>query len=246
MKKGDNTIELEVVPSYSAVVRELNAVVLALNDFYRSVIMITGTAPDTYQDYNLDKNMNGYRETLQGLLSQLDGFMENMESQGFHKGGESEVVGRLRVQLESFLKEPSEVPFRMSAFQSNIAGMASWIQTLSEQPLEIDWIQLLTEGEAPQKANAGFLESAGFIFRRLLASFTNDYSAFGSDREGDESIDVWLNLGRDQAQVVKRLTDDDFVPAFGGQVNVKLVQQSLIPATLGGHRPGRRHFRRYQ
>ncbi len=237
LEEGENTISMEIVASYPDLVRELNTAVLDLNEFYRSVIMITGTTPDTYQDYDLDRNMPDFEETINKLIEQLESFYDLMEEQGFEEGGESDVINRLIVQLHSFLDEPSKVPFRMTTFQNNISSMASWIQTLSDQPLEIDWIQFLGAGEEPERDNAGFFESAGFIFNRLMASFFNDYSALGTVDESEEAINVWLSLGRDQAQVIKRLTDDLFEPETGHTANVALVQQSLIPATLAGTGP---------
>ena len=237
LEEGENTISMEIVASYPDLVRELNTAVLDLNEFYRAVIMITGTSPDTYQDYDLDRNMPDFEETINNLITQLEGFYTMMEEQGFEKGGESEVINRLLVQLQSFLDEPSKVPFRMTTFQDNISSMASWIQTLSDQPLEVDWLQCLGTGEEPERENAGFFESAAFIFQRLLASFFNDYSSLGTVEEGEKAINVWLSLGRDQAQVIKRLTDDLFEPETGYTANVSLVQQSLIPATLAGTGP---------
>lgn len=51
---------------------------------------------------------------------------------------------------------------------------------------------------------------------------------------------VWLpaeSVGRDQANVLKRLVTNDFTPNYGINVSVELVQGALIESTLAGKGP---------
>ena len=46
--------------------------------------------------------------------------------------------------------------------------------------------------------------------RALASSYTHDYTMVGDVYEGDvEPLTVWIGWGRDQAQILKRLIEND-------------------------------------
>ncbi len=55
--------------------------------------------------------------------------------------------------------------------------------------------------------------------------------------ETSDLLNVWVGLARDQTQVVKDLVDSYFVPEYGIDVAVNLVQGSVLEATLAGKGP---------
>lgn len=233
----ENTLSMEAVASYPELMSALYQQVLRLNELYRSILMVVGTEPDTYQDYQLPQRISGFEETVASLMDSTRQVLVQMEASGFQKGGESAVVDRIVTQLKSFLDQPETVPFRMTDFQTNITSMADWVQKMQEQPLEVDVIYLVgMDTRQEPSADIGFFAQAAFTLRRLIASFTNDYSKLSSGSGGD-AIEVWINTGREQAQILKNLTDNGFVADTGLKVNVNLVQQSLVAATLAGKGP---------
>ena len=237
LSAGPHTVSMEVAALYPELMRELQDVVFDLNVFYRNVIMITGTSPDTYTDYDIHKKYPNYYEVLDAMILKIRAVLDGMGEYGFQKGGEQEVVDRILTQLLSFRDDYESVPFRMKLYQDNISTMAAWIARLSEQPLEIDYIQFVSPEYPKEKGSAGFFNQITFNLKRFVSSFINDYTKLGNEDESEEAVNVWVSLGRDQVEVVKRLTDNYFVKQYGIPVNVNLVQQGLIPATLTGKGP---------
>src|SRR5690606_25357531 len=79
-----------------------------------------------------------------------------------------------------------------------------------------------------------------YDFRAFMATFTTDYSAVGRRDTGEvnETIEVWLSLGQDQANILRKLIDESFAPDSKIQVDLKLVAgNALLPATLAGRGP---------
>ena len=77
-------------------------------------------------------------------------------------------------------------------------------------------------------------EKAWFSTKRFVYSFIDDYA----EDVGDENtLTIWVNWGRDQAQVLSALIDRKFTPQTGIKVNLKLVNASIIQAVLSGKGP---------
>lgn len=80
--------------------------------------------------------------------------------------------------------------------------------------------------------------SCGTRPKAFLRSFTADYSIVSNSNEAQTDIEVWLATGRDQVQVLKKLIESDFTPHQKVNVNLKLVQASvLLPSTATGRNP---------
>lgn len=70
-------------------------------------------------------------------------------------------------------------------------------------------------------------------------SFFTDYSNLGATIElnEDDVIEVWTSAGRDQAQVIRSMIDNNFTSVTNIGVSLKLISAgTLLPATLSGNR----------
>lgn len=242
LKKGDNEIKMEVSPSYPEIVRKLQQSVLELNSLYRKIIMITGVAAsgnalDEYRDYELDKEIPGFLNLLKKQRDSLVALRAEMTKSGFQKGGEAVVVEELIRQMDSFILDTDTIPLRLKMFKDNISAASSWVLRLKEQPLELDWIAVAAADAKIPNAENGFFANTLFSAQTFMASFFNDYNNLDSGYKAGEAIEVWVGLGREQTQLIKQLVDDFFIPKYNVKINVNLVQQGLIPATLTGKGP---------
>ncbi|MHB1452956.1 MAG: extracellular solute-binding protein [Saccharofermentanales bacterium] len=239
LNKGTHIIRMEAVPGVAGkVLSEFNPVVLSLNTLYRKMIMITGISPDQYRDYQLHKDIPGLLEEFRSNADILDGLKESIAGLGIQSGSDAVVVEKLISQIESFIDRPDSIPLRLEDFRNNISSVSSWLLNLKEQPLEIDYIFLKTEDTALPAAGAGFFSQLGYRLKSLAGSFFNDYSMIGDNVSDDKAaLKIWINLGRDQSQIIKDLTENYFVDATGVPVNISLVQQGLTEAIAAGKGP---------
>ena len=241
LNAGTNVIALEAVLGDSNTIAEqLEASVLEMNNIYRKVIMITGSSPDDYRDYNIDKQIPTLVDELKAARDNVDALSKTIAAK---YGDESSLIAKvdnITRQLDLVIETPADMATsdRLSAFKSNISTIGSWISMFCEQPLELDRIELFGDnGEAP-RATANFGESMKHTFDRFVASFTEDYSSMGSvEGEGTEALKVWIQSGRDQANILKQLVTSDFTPNSGIGVNIELVTGAIIEATLAGKGP---------
>lgn len=127
-------------------------------------------------------------------------------------------------QLESFVSEPRTIPYRITSFQSNIGSVSAWVLDIRNQPLMLDYFLLWQEGAALPKTTSNLWDSIAHSASLFFYSFVQDYNGF-SAKEADKSISLWLGTGRDQAEVLWKMTTDLFTPKSGIHVNIKLGQR---------------------
>ena len=243
LNKGVNTIGLEVMLGSSAkIAEELQETVLEMNNIYRQIIMITGSSPDDFRDYNITEQIPNLVGDLEKVTKKLRALKDEVAAQ--YGDGTSLIakIDNIIRQMDQLIEKPKQIAKsdRLGAFKSNISTIGSWISMFTEQPLEIDVIDFYGENSTPRKAQADFFEGFGHTYNRFVASFTQDYSSvatIGDSGETSETITVWIQSGRDQANVLKQLITSSFTKQTGIGVNLELVTGAIIEATLAGRGP---------
>ena len=193
------------------VLRNISQAISELNLIYRKVIAITSVNPDTFQDYKIEKRIPNIDEELLDIEKDLrDTYAELCKILGTD-GSLASTLNYVADTIEKLAAKPYTIPEKLSAFKSGIETLASLTQSLSAQPLEIDYIAYLpTENDLP-KVGVGFFKSLGFGIKQFLASFTTDYS-MNDGQETEKTINVWVSTGRDQARILTNLITSDFIP----------------------------------
>lgn len=240
LTQGRHVLRLEVTSGVMAqYIKELQDLVFELNELYRKVIMITGSSPDIFQDYNLKESVPGMVDTLNASAVSLRAMADGIEALGSSDNGQASYLRSVAYQMEDIARRPETMKERLDTFKSNLSALATWMLELKDQPLELDKIFLLSPDTETPAADAKFSERLIYGTKAFLSSFTRDYSNLGNVYEGEDlrSLRVWIVGGRDQAQVAKNLIDNRFVSQTGIAVNLELVQGGLTEAILSGDAP---------
>ena len=239
LKKGPHSIKIEVIAGdTAAVLGSVEQCVLDLNQIYRSVISITGLKPDPYRDYSIEKEIPALLKELSVVKAELEKQIETFKKDIGTEGSEISLVETVVRQLGDFIKDPEEIPLRLEDFKNNITSLGSWLLSLSQQPLEIDYIAFSPSDTKLSENKNSVFGQIMFDIKAFIASFTSDYSSI-SKKDGSTVIKVWQNSGRDQAQVVKALIDDSLMKEHDISVDLNLVGEpdTIIQATLAGKGP---------
>lgn len=237
LNAGENELKLEAVPGpISDVLAELENTVFMMNTLYRKIIMITSVNPDPNRDYMLEKEIPDLTAGFQEIRASCEKAVEQLNQlSGKNTGATTSALQATIVQMDSFLEKPETVASRITLLRDNISGLSDMVNQLKSQPLEIDYISLGTTAPLfhPKKS---LWESFRFSLNKFMGSFFEDYDSIGAV-SNEKPVEVWINIGRDQAQVIKDMADSMFTPKTGIPVNVSLVKQSLIQATLSNNGP---------
>ena len=240
LSKGRHVLRMQVTLGEMApVISDMQDTVYTLNELYRQIIMVTGTEPDFYRDYYLERVIPNLESRLTALADTLDGYQATMDDMLGANSTAGEIIQVLTYQLRDFAAEPYTIQKRLTTFSSNISSFAEWILSVQEQPLEIDYLVLASKGTKPGKTEDNLLDTFKREMRAFVGSFVQDYNAFSTaeEQKGQQSITVWLAAGRDQAYAINRLVQEDFTARTGISVNLQLVSGALLKATIAGQGP---------
>lgn len=239
LTKGKHKIRFEVtLGELAPLLRAAESSILELNTMYRKIISFTGAVPDAFRDYNLEQRIPEMTEVFRKqskLMYTIAGIIEGPTG---GSNDRSALLNTLAFQLKDMADRPETVPSRLDQFKSNVGGLGSWLLMINEQPLTIDYLIVSSPGaDLPSPSATGWQKLQSGV-SSFAASFYENYDDFSSEDKGDKTISVWVNSGRDQAQIIKRLIDDSFSSKTGIQVNLRLVTSDiLLPATVSGEGP---------
>lgn len=239
LPKGKHNLRLEVtLGELGNILVNLEESVYRLNEMYRKILVLTGATPDRFRDYKIEKV---YPEVIDAMAlesKRLYKIVDDIVAYTGQKANQAAVIQTLASQLERFVERPDKIPVTLGNFKNNISALGTVILSMSEAPLDIDYITIAGTGATPDKFNENFLNKMTHEIRSFIASFFIDYDSIGNVHEKAEAIEVWLLSGRDQSTVLKTMIDDTFTPETDIKVNVKLVEGgTLLNAVIAGKGP---------
>ena len=236
LEAGTHTLRLEAtLGSYNEVIARVNDTLTYLNDIYTDIMVITGPSPDKDRDYQFEKIIPDVLENMGTAASELRELECELEELTGQTGGESTaVIRRLYIELEKMQEDSESISRRLKNYKSDITSLSTWINERREQPLQLDYLMLSNEEAGVPKDKSGFFATIKYYLTQFFYSFKMDYSNVGNkDVDVEQEITVWISSGRDQADIIRQLANESFVPEYGIGVNVQLVSSgALMPATL--------------
>jgi ABC-type glycerol-3-phosphate transport system substrate-binding protein len=242
LTEGKHELRMEVaLGDYAELIRNVESTVLKLNAIYRDILMITGSSPDQFRDYQLEKRLPNMITIFKEESQSLRAVSERMITIAGKNSEKRAVLNSMADQLDAMANKPEAVHKQLTSFKINVGALGTWMLQIKEQPLQIDSLILASPDTKMPKGGANFFSKMWHVIATFFYSFVIDYNQIGNvntSTANDRTIDVWVGSGRDQAQIIKAMIDDSFTPKTGITVNLKLVQNSIIlPATLSGNGP---------
>lgn len=241
LKAGKNTIEFEVVLGHlAAILNKVSASLDVLNAAYLKILMITGTSPDQYRDYNFGRLIPDTIISMANEAKNLGAIAEELKEITGGTGQHVATLNTVSQLVERMAGDEDEVAKNLTNFKSYLGTLGTWLYDSQKQNLEMDYITVQSVGEKAPKAAAAFYEAAWFEVKSFVLSFFSDYNTIGatSDQTSSDTVTLWYTEGRDQAQILRQMIDYEFTPTSNVSVSLKLVAAgSLLPSILAGVGP---------
>ena len=239
LDKGKHEIALTVTAAELAEVRTLLTEAIAmLGDLYIDITKITGENVDIYRDYDLFSQISDMEERLKTIHNSLIKSGEVLlKLIGEKSGSKYSVIMNMAQTIKQMLENKYESHRYKDTYYSNYCSVSSVLQELREMPLDIDKITLTAVGQTEPFESSNSFQQLWFSLKRFVVSFSKEYNSVANSEIDNDSITIWVNWGRDQAQVLNSLIKRSFVPTNKVNVNLKLVNATVIQAVLSGNGP---------
>ncbi len=242
LNKGSNELSLTAtLGDYTEICRKLSAVIDEIGDVYLNITMVTGETVDIYRDYRLFEQIPDFDKRLTAIYDALQEADEELLALTNGDAGSYSIsVRNMQQVIQLMLDNPYTAHRYKSTYDSNYTALNSCLNEMQSTPLGIDRI-VLSKAADKSINGKGFFSSlfskAGFSIKRFVASFTEDYNSISSVSDTGETVTVWVNWGRDQAQILNMLIQSSFSTQSDVAVDVKISNASIVQGVLSGSGP---------
>lgn len=233
-------IKFEVVlGTMSTVLDRVNNVLTLMNESYLKILMITGSSPDQYRDYNFKRLVPEAINNLIFSSSELKAVGKQLEEITGQTGSHVATLNKIVVLLDRMTSDENEIAKNLVNLKTYIGTLGTWLLDSRAQPLEIDYFSFQPSGTKLPKANSNFFETLWFEMKAFFLSFFIDYSTLGATIEvdSDSKVEVWTTIGREKSKIMRQLVDSDFMRNNDIGVEIKLVSGGVLQSTLAGIGP---------
>ncbi|MDR2752009.1 MAG: extracellular solute-binding protein, partial [Clostridiales bacterium] len=233
LEKGANRITLEnAIGEFALPLQTVEESMAALNALYRRTSQLTGLVPDQYIDYEIAKKIPDFSSIMKEQSEILGSTVDALVAMTGEKSDKTALVATMAQQAGRLALEPEDVVKELDFFKGNISALGDWIIAVTEMPLYVDSFTLYAPGETYSPKESGFLRKLWNSIVRFLATFFVDETMIGDD-DPKEALKVWIPTGRDQAQILKSMSQDSQIP-----VEIQLIPLDVVlPAVLAGNGP---------
>lgn len=236
LTKGQHVLTMKnVLGDLNDTMSVLQTCINNLNDLYLSVVMITGSEPDKYRDYYLEKLLPDLSARLHENADLLFAESERLIGVVGKKGRETAYFEDIALNLVSYADNIRDLTYRnrLEDFKNDISSLSAKMITYQEQALDIDYFVLCSPGTEMPRSQPSLGESAQFQINSFAASFA-------AEAETDEAatVRIWTAGGNKQYEIIQQMVDDLFTPKTGIHVELELVSSvNLIQAVVAGEGP---------
>lgn len=258
---GEHKIRLKItLGELGDYLSQLSESVYRMNQYYRQILVLTGTEPDEFRDYQIEKVYPEIIEAMDNESKILYRLVDQVTAYTGERGGEISVAQTLANQMETFVERPDKIPQTLSNFKENVSSLGTSINNLSATSMDIDYLVIAGDESGIPEVNEGSFDRIVHECTLFINSFLSDSSALGNvyDSDDPDVIDVWITAGRDQSTILKNMVDQQFTPKseeeYGKEikVNVKLIDaaasantvtnsagavNAMLPAVMSGNGP---------
>ena len=235
---GEYTLTMQVVlGDLAPIVREADDIMRELTAIYREVLMITGVTPDLYRDYDFKNMIPDAIDNISVQKSRIDTLCDSLYKITGTRGEDMALLNRISFQLKTMEDDPESIARLFSSFGANVSALGSWVLEARSQPLELDSLTLSPADGQFEGEKKHLFSQLWFSIQSFIYSFLTDYNTVGGGSQ-TANVEVWVNSGRDQAQIIKALSEDTLPKTKGIGVSIKLVSAgTMLPSVLAGVGP---------
>lgn len=239
LTKGKHQIKLELtMGDLAETIRMVRSSIQQLNALYLKIIMITSASPDPLRDYELEKKIPELQKVFEEQSDLLTAAADRMDEMVGGTSASTTILRTTSYQLKDLGSRTETLTSRLKSFKDNVTALGTWLLTVNQQPLEVDYLFFKSPDVPLPKVSTGMIGKSVHEVMSFARSFSEDYSHISNEKKDDKAVTVWIAAGRDQAQLLRSMIDNSFTPQTGISVNLQLVNPAVVlPATLAGKGP---------
>ena len=118
LTKGTHTLRLEaVLGDMGTIIRDIEDSTFRMNQVYRTILVFTGSSPDAYRDYHIERV---YPETIEAMKLEYKRLYKIVDDSVTVTGQKSDLIApvqTLAMLLEEFVERPDKITVKFRSFK---------------------------------------------------------------------------------------------------------------------------------
>ncbi|WP_127530466.1 extracellular solute-binding protein [Paenibacillus kobensis] len=243
LAKGKHTLSLAVTQSpVKPIIVDLEKLLAHLDSVDWDLRMVTGNKAnskrtlDRNRTWNMEQDFPGITDKISVAAEAMGELADRVEKANGNKDSISQGLHSSAKDLKSLLGKPEEIPYNIDQISSMREKLATFMDTLSKQALQLDEIYV-----TPEKTPVPSMVAS--VFDRMWGTVQNfGYSFDTRDSLKDmdkRKLNIWVQRGRDYVDQLQQLADESFTPETGIEVKVNLLPnpELLLMSNAAGVQP---------
>ncbi|MEZ0537441.1 extracellular solute-binding protein [Caldicellulosiruptoraceae bacterium PP1] len=233
LNKGTHTISLKCITGeYKDIVTVLEDLSYQLSYILKRIIMITGSDPDLNFDYELDTKIPDLIKNLKDMSSQLGYISEQLTRLNDKRPSIVNQFLSFKDQIDRLIKTPFLIPRQLKDLMNAQMSITNWIEDLENQPLGIDFIMIASKEKKLNIRTSNIFEKMAISWFNFINSFKKDYDKVAGLKtykgKKYKTINVWVARGKEWAEIMKQLADEEFTPKTNINVNINVLPSGQL------------------
>lgn len=243
LEKGVHTLSLAVTQSpVKPIIIDLEKLLAHLEAIDWDLRTISGNKAnsdrtlDRNRTWDMEQDFPGMTEHIRAAAAAMEALADDLEGVNGNKDSVSQGLDTSVKDLRAMLGNPEEIPYNVDEISSIREKIATFMDTLSKQSLQLDEIYIIPADASPPKMVAGWFDRAWGSIQNFGYSFDTRDSLNDMD---DTKLNIWVQRGRDYVDQLQQLADESFTPETGIEVKVNLLPdpELLLMSNAAGVQP---------
>ena len=226
---GEHELTMTVVLGpYTDIIQNIMDDTLLISEMYRKIVMITGETPDPNYEYDLDKTIPGIMDDIKHLSKNMQRNMDLISGISSKKPSMASNFSTIKHQLDKMHENPDNIPKGLNDLLNAQNSLGTWLISLKSEPLVMDYFVISPPGKVEKSGTSNILQKLETTWYNFTTSFTKDYDSVGSvyaENTGKDAVNlnIWVSRGKEWAEIIKEMADEDFTPKTGVNVNMNVL-----------------------
>lgn len=235
LSEGKHTLTLTVAQGdFRNLLTKFDEYTTRISNMTRQIRMIVGANPDINYDYELQNKIPGLLDEIDSLAKDFESMMQSLLDVSDKKVAMYYQLESMIQQLNDMADDPFIIPQRITDFDEILSTLGTWLNSFAVHPLTLDTIEIYPVGEKATVSNTNIFEKIWVGIVQFVYSFTKDYNAINSFLSEDvkitDTLDVWIARGNTWAELIKRMSDEEFTVKTGISINMNILPAGQLAA----------------
>ena len=235
LEEGKHTLTLMVAQgNFRDLLTKFDEYTTRISNLTRQIRMIVGSNPDINYDYELQNKIPGLIDEINSLSEEFSGMMQTLADLSDKKVAMYYQLESMIQQLNDMAADPFIIPQKLTDFDEILSTLGTWLTSFAVHPLTLDTVEIYPVGQNATVSNTNIFQKLWVGIVQFIYSFTKDYNSINSfiseDVQITDTLDVWIGRGNTWAELIKRMSDEDFTAKTGISIDMNILPAGQLAA----------------